>query len=160
MLEAWRKQQSQPKMEQPVELASPFPQLHFSIFCIFSSVLCSLTSDSWNVCHFLTWQLYLTIRNFLLRHLNWSLTSNTREKMSSNASHHFITARQSSLRTVHINSLFPWNLCLMYLQKCHSTSEIYRTFAYLLAKHHLGWGFATKSYCSFMKLSIDTWRLF
>lgn len=45
MLEAWRKQQSQPKMEQPVELASPFPQLllllHFSLYIL----KCSLQSD-------------------------------------------------------------------------------------------------------------------
>lgn len=75
--------------------------------------------------------------------------------MSRNTSHHFITAWYSSLKTAHINSLLPWNLCMVYLQKYNSVSENYRTLTYLLAKHHLNWDFATKSYCSFMKLS--TW---
>lgn len=58
LLEAWKKQQSLPKMEQSVELALPFPQLmllHFSLYIL----KCSLQLDfkqlkEWHVCNFLT----------------------------------------------------------------------------------------------------------
>lgn len=146
-------------MEQPVELALPFPQmmlLHFSLYILKCFLQLDFNSwEEWCVYHFLTWQLHLADRNFLLKYLNWSLTSNTR-KMSSNTSHHILYNSLTIFKLLTV--IYSLGTCFWCIYRSvNSASEIYRSFTYLLAKHHLDWDFATKSYCSFMKLS--TWYM-
>lgn len=131
LLEAWRKWQSHPKIEQPIELALPFSWLMLLCFrpCILK---CSMQwlqiAERVAYLPFLTLTAMPYCQILFLRHLNWSLTYNNTK---SNTHYHLLYSSLTLCLEVPTIILHSLGICVWYIFR--SVILLLKSTEYLLA---------------------------